>query len=113
MSHAALFAVTLLITLLALSFWLTQRQEARQQSARLQQHRQVAQRCLDLLQALQLHRGLGAMQGAGNLEQRTRVARQLDSLWLNWPGASLQLPALRRTGRSYGASPATSTRIAA
>ncbi|CAE6903594.1 conserved protein of unknown function [Ectopseudomonas oleovorans] len=96
MSHAALFAVALLITLLALSFWLTQRQEARQQSARLQQHRQVAQRCLDLLQALQLHRGLGAMLGAGKLEQRTRVARQLDDLWLNWPGASLQLPALQQ-----------------
>lgn len=96
MSITALMALILLAALLTLSFWLAQRRESGQQSASTRLDNQIVQRCLDLLQALQKHRGLGGQQDAASAEQRIIIAQQLDELWLNWPGAELQLPALQQ-----------------
>ena len=70
----------------------------------------LLQRAIDLLQNLQKHRGLGAQQDLRSTSQRNGLARQLDALWLNWPGASLQLaplqadwPRLRRNPTDFNA----------
>jgi len=96
MSDAALIFLTLLVVLLTLSYWLTHRAENRQLKASKQADTEIVQRCLDLLQALQKHRGLGAQQDAASVTQRNAQAQQLDQLWLNWPGASMQLPPLQQ-----------------
>lgn len=108
MSDAALIFLTLLVVLLTLSYWLTHRAENRQLKASKQADTEIVQRCLDLLQALQKHRGLGAQQDAASVTQRNAQAQQLDQLWLNWPGASMQLPPCSNTGRSCAANPLTS-----
>jgi hypothetical protein len=65
---------------------------------------------VELLQTLQKHRGLGAQRDLLNVSQRNGLARELDQLWLNWPGASLQLaplqqdwPQLRRNPADFAA----------
>ena len=70
----------------------------------------LLQRAIDLLQNLQKHRGLGAQQDLLSTSQRNALARQLDQLWLNWPGASLALaplqqdwPRLRRNPADFAA----------
>ena len=95
MSDDALIFLTLLVVLLTLSYWLTHRAENRQLKASKQADTEIVQRCLDLLQALQKHRGLGAQQDAASVTLRNTQAQQLDQLWLNWPGASMQLPPLQ------------------
>lgn len=51
---------------------------------------------LDLLQALQQHRGLGIQQDAASSERRQELAQQLERLWLEWPSESLHLPPLQQ-----------------
>ncbi|MFI8607589.1 hypothetical protein ACIGFL_04470 [Pseudomonas sp. NPDC077649] len=89
-------ALALGAVLLTLGHWLSQRAERRHHLALGQLESQTLQRCLELLQALQKHRGLGAQKDIASVSQRNALARQLDALWLNWPGASLQLPALQQ-----------------
>jgi len=96
MSDTALILLALLVVLLSLGYWFTHRTENRQRKASKQADTELVQRCLDLLQALQQHRGLGAQQDAASVMQRNALAQQLDELWLNWPGASLQLPPLQQ-----------------
>lgn len=96
MSYTGLTLLLLLVTLLALGYWLTHRAENRQLKASKEADTETVQRCLDLLQTLQKHRGLGAQQDAESIAQRNALAQQLDGLWLNWPGASLQLPPLQQ-----------------
>lgn len=96
MSNAALIFLTLLVALLTLSYWLTHRAENHQLRASKQADTRIVQRCLDLLQALQQHRGLGAQLDAASVAQRNAQARQLDQLWLDWPGAGMQLPPLQQ-----------------
>lgn len=50
---------------------------------------------LDLLQALQRHRGLGAQQDAWSCERRAELAEQLNRLWQEWPAEPLHLPPLQ------------------
>ncbi|MDX5372835.1 MAG: hypothetical protein LPK18_10405 [Pseudomonadaceae bacterium] len=94
MSAELIFALGLGLVLLLLGQLLT-RQAARMHRATLEQlHGQCLQRSLELLRALQKHRGLGAQQDLVAVSQRNALARQLDQLWLNWPGESLALPPL-------------------
>lgn len=96
MSDTALILPILILTLLALDCWFTHRAKKRQLKANKQADTEIVQRCLDLLQVLQKHRGLGAQQDVDSVTQRDALAQQLDQLWLNWPGASLQLPPLQQ-----------------
>ncbi|WP_457980394.1 hypothetical protein L0Y47_06540 [Ectopseudomonas composti] len=96
MSETALILLPLLVLLLVLGYWLSHRAEHRQLKASKQADTEIVQRCLDLLQALQRHRGLGAQLDADSVAQRNALAQQLDELWLNWPGASLLLPPLQQ-----------------
>jgi hypothetical protein len=84
---------------LALTFlgqWLTGRAKRRHRQTLAELESATLQRSLALLQALQKHRGLGAQQDLASSCQRRALARQLDQLWLNWPGPSLRLPALQQ-----------------
>jgi len=96
MRDTALILLTLFVVLLALGYWLTHRAENRQLKADTQADTEIVQRCLDLLQALQKHRGLGAQLDAASIAQRNALAQQLDELWLNWPSARMQLPPLQQ-----------------
>lgn len=94
MSAEFVFALGLGLALLVLGQLLT-RHAARMHRATLEQlQAQCLQRSLELLRALQKHRGLGAQQELPAVSQRNALARQLDQLWLNWPGESLDLPPL-------------------
>lgn len=108
--------MTLSIALaLAVALLLTGHYLSRLAATRHQQHLSELQgtlllRALDLLQALQKHRGLGAQPDHLGTSQRNGVARQLDQLWLNWPGPSLGLaplqqdwPRLRRNPADFAA----------
>lgn len=96
MNEATLILLSLLVPLLALGFGLAHRAQKRLRNASKQADTEIVQRCLDLLQALQKHRGLGAQQDADGIAQRHALAQQLDGLWLDWPGASQQLPPLQQ-----------------
>lgn len=89
-------ALSLGVGLLVLGHWLSKRAERRHHRTSSRRQTRTLQRCLELLKALQKHRGLGAQQDIASVKQRNALARQLDRLWLNWPGASLQLPPLQR-----------------
>lgn len=96
MTPQLLIALALGIILLTLGQYLSQHAERRHALALGKLQSRTLQRCLELLQALQKHRGLGAQQDIVSVSQRNALARQLDELWLNWPGASLQLPTLQQ-----------------
>lgn len=61
-----------------------------------QQESQLLQRCLQLLQALQKHRGLSMQQDPQGISQRNALAHQLDQLWLEWSIFSHHLPPLHQ-----------------
>jgi hypothetical protein len=69
----------------------------------------LLQRAIDLLQNLQKHRGLGAQKDLLSTSQRNILARQLDQLWLNWPGPSLQLAPLQEDWPRLRRNPADFT----
>ncbi len=103
-------AIALALGLYLLGQWLHRRasQHHYQHLSTLQST--TLQRALELLQHLQKHRGLGAQQDIVSVSQRNAIARQLDQLWLNWPGPSLQLaplqedwPRLRRNPADFSA----------
>ena len=103
-------AIALALALYLLGQWLHRRASQRhcQHLGALQST--TLQRALELLQHLQKHRGLGAQQDIVSVSQRNAIARQLDQLWLNWPGPSLQLaplqedwPRLRRNPADFAA----------
>lgn len=96
MNEATLTFLVLLVPLLVLGYGLAHRTQRRKRNADKQADTAIVQRCLDLLQALQRHRGLGAQLDAESVAQRDVVAQHLDELWLNWPGASLLLPPLQQ-----------------
>ncbi|MBA4244237.1 MAG: hypothetical protein C0452_09980 [Pseudomonas sp.] len=96
MNPELFIALGLGVALLTLGHCLSQRAERRHQQALGKLENRTLQRCLELLQALQKHRGLGAQQDIHSVSQRNALARQLDELWLNWPGTSLQLPPLQQ-----------------
>ena len=96
MNEATLILLSLLVPLLALGYGLAHRTQKRLRNASKQADTEIVQRCLDLLQALQKHRGLGAQQDADGIAQRHALAQQLDGLWLDWSGASMQLPPLQQ-----------------
>ncbi len=89
-------ALVLALALIALGQWLNQRAARRHRRALAHLQRATLQRSLELLDALQKHRGLGAQQDIASVSQRSALARQLDQLWLNWPGPSLQLAPLQQ-----------------
>ncbi len=96
MSFELIAAAALALALLVLGQLLT-RHAARLHRATLDQlEGHCLQRSLELLRALQKHRGLGAQQDVLGVTQRNALARQLDQLWLNWPGDSLKLPPLHQ-----------------
>ncbi|UTW07062.1 hypothetical protein [Pseudomonas benzenivorans] len=88
--------LALALTLTFLGQWLTGRAKRRHRQTLAELESATLQRSLALLRALQKHRGLGAQQDLASSCQRRALARQLDQLWLNWPGPSLQLPALQQ-----------------
>lgn len=103
-------ALVVALALLLLGQLLTRRAAQRHRQTLSQLQSGTLQRCLELLQALQKHRGLGAQQDLASVCQRRILARQLDQLWLNWPGPSLQLaplqqdwPQLRRKPADFAA----------
>ena len=96
MSPELLFALALGLGLLALGQLLTRRAAQMHRATLDQLEGQCLQRSLELLRALQKHRGLGAQQDIVAVSQRNALARQLDQLWLNWPGESLELAPLHR-----------------
>jgi hypothetical protein len=89
-------ALALAAGLLLLGQWLSQRASRRHRQALGQLQGATLLRTLELLQTLQKHRGLGAQQDIVSVSQRNALARQLDQLWLNWPGPSLQLAPLQQ-----------------
>lgn len=95
MSDATLILLAL-APLLALAYGLLRRVRTRRDHAGKQADADIVRRCLDLLQALQKHRGLGAQQDADGVAQRNALAHQLDGLWLGWSDTDLQLPPLQQ-----------------
>jgi hypothetical protein len=89
-------ALSLALALFLLGQWLSRRAAHRHRQALARLQSGTLQRALELLQALQQHRGLGAQQDIAGVSQRNALARQIDQLWLNWPGPSLQLPPLQQ-----------------
>ena len=103
-------ALALALALFLLGHWLTRRAARRHRQALGQLQSATLQRSLELLQVLQKHRGLGAQHDIASVSRRNALARQLDQLWLNWPGASLHLaplqqdwPQLRRNPADFAA----------
>jgi hypothetical protein len=89
-------ALVLALGLFTLGQWLTRRAAHRHRQTLSQLQCATLQRALELLPALQKHRGLGAQVDIASVSQRNALARELDQLWLNWPGASLQLAPLHQ-----------------
>lgn len=96
MSPELFFAVGLGIALLVLGQLLTRRASQLHRATLNELQGQCLQRSLELLRALQKHRGLGAQYDVASVSQRNALARQLDQLWLNWPGESLELAPLHQ-----------------
>ncbi|NQD91118.1 hypothetical protein HP532_00450 [Pseudomonas sp. CrR25] len=103
-------ALALALVLFLLGQWLTRRAARLHRQTLTRLESATLQRSLELLQTLQKHRGLGAQQDITSVSQRNALARQLDQLWLNWPGPSLQLaplqqdwPQLRRKPADFAA----------
>lgn len=94
MLNEPLIMLALVLALLALAFVLGRHPSPRREQMRWQLDNQLIGHCLDLLQAMQKHRGLGALHDATGIAQRHAVADELDQLWQDWPGADLQLPPL-------------------
>ncbi|WP_277374150.1 hypothetical protein [Pseudomonas sp. AA-38] len=94
MLNEPLTMLALVLALLTLAFVLGRHPSPRREQMRWQLDNQLIRHCLDLLQAMQKHRGLGALHDAMGITQRHAVADELDQLWQDWPGADLQLPAL-------------------
>ena len=89
-------ALGLALALFILGQWLTRRAAHRHRHTLSQLQCATLQRALELLPAVQKHRGLGAQQDIASVSQRNALARELDQLWLNWPGESLQLAPLHQ-----------------
>jgi hypothetical protein len=103
-------ALALALALLLAGHFLSQLAGKRHQQHLNELQAELLQRAIDLLQTLQKHRGLGAQQDLLSTSQRNALARQLDQLWLNWPGASLGFaplqqdwPRLRRNPADFAA----------
>jgi hypothetical protein len=103
-------AIALALGLYLLGHYLTRRASRQHQQHLNTLQSATLQRAISLLEQLQKHRGLGAQQDISSVSQRNALARQLDQLWLNWPGASLQLaplqadwPKLRRNPADFAA----------
>lgn len=103
-------ALGLAFALLLAGHYLSQLAAKRHQQHLNELQGNLLQRSIDLLQALQKHRGLGAQKDLTSTSQRNALARQLDQLWLNWPGPSLGLaplqqdwPTLRRNPADFAA----------
>lgn len=99
-------ALALAAGLFLLGQWLSQRASRRHRQALGQLQSATLLRTLELLQTLQKHRGLGAQQDIVSVSQRNALARQLDQLWLNWPGPSLQLAPLQQDWPQLRRNPA-------
>jgi hypothetical protein len=99
-------ALALAAGLFLLGQWLSQRATRRHRQALGHLQSTTLLRTLELLQTLQKHRGLGAQQDIVSVSQRNALARQLDQLWLNWPGPSLQLPPLQQDWPQLRRNPA-------
>lgn len=106
MSATTLFLLPLLFALLVLGYWLAHRSEHHQPNTSKQTAIALVRHYLDLLQALQKHRGLGAQQDADSVAQRNALAQRLDGLWLNGPDASQPLPRLQQQWRQLHRNPA-------
>lgn len=106
MSLELLFALALALSLLTLGQLLTRRAAQIHRATLDQLEGQCLQRSLELLRALQKHRGLGAQQDIVAVSQRNALARQLDQLWLNWPGESLELTPLHNEWPALRMKPA-------
>lgn len=69
--------------------------------SRAQHHQQGLQRtlllCLELLQRIQKHRGLGGQNTAQARQQCQSLAAEIDTLWRDLPAAALALAELRST----------------
>lgn len=89
-------ALGLALGLFVLGQWLTRRAAHRHRQTLNQLQCDTLQRALELLPAVQKHRGLGAQTDIASVSQRNALARELDLLWLNWPGESLQLAPLHQ-----------------
>lgn len=103
-------AIALALGLFLLGHYLSRRAHRQHQQHLNALQSATLQRAIALLQHLQKHRGLGAQQDISSVSQRNVLARQLDQLWLNWPGPSLQLaplqqdwPKLRRNPADFAA----------
>lgn len=96
MSPELFFALALGLALLILGQLLTRRASQLHRATLSELEGQCLQRSLELLRALQKHRGLGAQNDVVSVSQRNALARQLDQLWLNWPGESLELAPLHQ-----------------
>ncbi len=89
-------ALALALALLLLGQCLHRRATQRHQKNLANLEGATLQRALELLRVLQQHRGLGAQPDLASVSLRARLARQLDQLWLNWPGPALGLAPLQR-----------------
>ncbi|VXC91939.1 conserved hypothetical protein [Pseudomonas sp. 8Z] len=70
---------------------------------------EVIHDCLDLLEALQKHRGLGGLQDSAGINQRLAIARHIDQLFQHWPHShpppalTDKWPALQRNPADFDA----------
>ncbi|MGL4317463.1 MAG: hypothetical protein ACRCTL_12720 [Pseudomonas sp.] len=88
---ASAASALLLFSLLLQRHW---RQLGRTRQGDLQQ---VLVRCLELLQRLQKHRGLGGQSSREAQQQCQALALEIDSLWRDLPETASELAALRTT----------------
>lgn len=89
--------ITLVFTLgvTILGLWVLYRSRRRHHQAISALENATLRLSLDLLQALQRHRGLGAQQDPWSSERRAELAQQLNRLWADWPDETLHLPPLQ------------------
>lgn len=93
----------LLLSIATASLHLVRR---RHHARRAHAHTQALQLALELLQYVQKHRGLGALDDGQSRQQRAAIAQQLDRLWQRWPAAEQRLPPLATAWPALRGQPA-------
>lgn len=96
MSNELVIALVLGLALLPLGYWLHLRASRQRRHRRREQETETLEYCLELLQAVQKHRGLGALRDMLSTSKRGAIARQLDQLWQAWPAPGTAFPPLHQ-----------------
>lgn len=91
--HSLIIAAPLGAFVLTAGLFQYRRRHAEQQLRLTQQ--QILSRCLELLQRIQKHRGLGGQHSVEAQQQCRQLAGEIDALWQELPSAANELSELR------------------